>query len=589
MSGEKNKIFGLGEYFLVFLISVLALCIRLINIDKPFGLWYDEMLTYVVSSHSFPVGILQECWRFDFHMPLYYMYVHIWMKLFGITDLALRLSSVIWGVLCVPAFFYLGKTYKNKVLGYFLAIVATLSPIMIYYSQEVRFYSMLMFFSAISLIFFLKLLENLERRDFVIWGFASLVILYIYTMGIIFVGIQALILLAHFYLYKKNYFTRLFKYFVLFGFFSIPYLFLLASYLYFSNQVFLDPFSYYPSNNFGTLFILLNDWFSPALSLEGGNIYQQFLQNNVSVLGLIIMIMPTLCFVAGLVSAVRKPDRKLFYLSLIASLFIISEIFLSFFGSFVLLSKYTLITLPIILLIVVNGLLMLKNKPLKKMLIGLILLIYILNSFNYRHTTSFSLRHNGLKPVTVELAKLKPSKNDYILFTNGPYLLGKYLQGTNFVDFDIPAILYLDKSKSEARNVFAKNFIYTTNKQNSLDKFSFYLLDAEPTLELQTFEKSLIERIPSGGRLIIVDSWGSPFINSMRNDILNYQNNKSVQNKRVYKQRIFYFVYAKIYADLNLLIKDDKFLKQIQTINFDKISPCNRPWRIVVYEKRLHV
>lgn len=585
-SGDKNKISGLrGEIFMILLITLVALGVRLLDIDKPFGLWYDEMLTYVISSHSLPVGILKECWRLDFHMPLYYLFVGLWMKLFGAADLTLRLSSVLWGVLCVPAFFYLGKIYKSKKLGYFLAVIAALNPIMIYYSQEVRFYSMLMFFATISLIFTLKLLENPSRRNFIVWGLANLVILYIYMMGIIFVGLEVLVLL----IYLKNSSKTLSKYLAGFGLLSLPYFFLLASYWHFSNQVFLDPFSYYQPNNLATLFLLLNDWFSPALSVEGVNIYEQFLQNHVPIVSLIIMTISTACFVVGFASTLRKPDKKFLCLVSIATLFLCAEIFLSISGSFVLLSKYTLVVFPIILLIACDGLLLIKNKPLKTFLIGIILLTFMLNCLNYKHTMAFSQRRNGLKPAAAELIKLKPDKNDYILFSNGAYLFQKCINDTNFVDFDISSILYLDKSKREAKKVFDEKFVLTTNKHNSLEQFLPYLLSAKPTRELQTFEKSMVEKIPNGGRLIIVDSWRNPFFESMQSDILNYKNNKSAKSKQIYRQRIFYFVYSKIYADLKLLIERDKSLKRVQTITVGGENTGNRAWRILIYEKRLHV
>lgn len=583
-SGDKNKILGLrGEVFMILLITLVALGVRLLNIDKPFGLWYDEMLTYAISSHSFPVGILKECWRLDFHMPMYYIYVGLWMKLFGAADLSLRLSSVLWGVLCVPAFFYLGKIYKSKKLGYFLAVIAALSPIMIYYSQEVRFYSMLMFFATISLIYFLRILEIPSRRNFIFWGLANLVILYIYTMGIIFVGLEVLVL----FIYLKNSSKTLLKYLAGFGLLSLPYFFLLGSYLHFSNQVFLDPFSYYQPNNFGTLFLLLNDWFSPALSLEGGNIYRQLIQNKI--LSLLVMTVSTACFVVGIASALRKPDKKVLCLASIAALFLGAEAILSLSGNFVLLSKYTLVIFPIILLIACDGLLSVKNKPLKICLIGIILLTFMLNCLNYKYTMAFSQRRNGFRSAAAELMKLKPDKKDYILFSNSAYLFQKYINNTNFVDFDLAATLYLDKSKKEALSAFDKDFVLTTNKHNALDKFLPYLLSAKPTRELQAFEKSAVERIPNGGRLIIVDSWRNPFFESMQSDILNYKNNKPAKCTQIYRQRIFYFVYSKIYADLKLLIERDKSLKRVQTITVGGENTGNRAWRILIYEKRLHV
>ena len=47
------------KYKAVILIVLFALIIRLINLDKTGGLWYDEINIYSIASQSFPAGMMK--------------------------------------------------------------------------------------------------------------------------------------------------------------------------------------------------------------------------------------------------------------------------------------------------------------------------------------------------------------------------------------------------------------------------------------------------------------------------------------------------------------------------------------------------
>ena len=82
------------KYKAVILIVLFALIIRLINLDKTGGLWYDEINIYSIASQSFPAGMMKADAHRFLLFPLYYLIYHLWITLFGNSDLVIRLMSV---------------------------------------------------------------------------------------------------------------------------------------------------------------------------------------------------------------------------------------------------------------------------------------------------------------------------------------------------------------------------------------------------------------------------------------------------------------------------------------------------------------
>lgn len=586
MNKDKIKNFFTNKYFILTILTFVALIVRLLNLDKPSGLWYDEMLTYIFSSKHFPLGILKTLLRFDFHMPLYYMYVHIWMKLFGSADIVLRLSSVIWGVLTVPAFFYLGKTYKSEKLGYLLSIIGCLSPIMIFYSQEFRFYSMLIFFATISLIYFLKLLEAPNKKNYFLFGASNLVILYIYTMGIIFVGTEIFLLILHFYLYKKDYLKPLLTQLLIFFIFCIPYLYLLFLYTKTSGQSLISPFAWSKSNAYTPLF-LINDWFSSftvGQCTQNADIYKHFFKGHSNILNLIAVSTSSICFITGFVSSLLKPSKKTLYLLSIATAFLGTEIILCLFSDFVLVTKYTVIILPIILLLCCNGLLSIKIENLRLILISLILIIFTHSVLSHNTMPAYNIRPGGFKFPAEQLNKFK-YKNAYLIYPENSFLLKKYNQELNFIDFDIPGILCIDKSRKEALDVLDTKFVYTTNKHNSIEKFTPYLLNLRPNKKLVSFFNKSVQKVPQGQTLILLEGpyWNKGFsLELMRNFIKYYQKGKI--SKKDYDSMLFQFIFSKYSMDIKTILKENPSLKEVKSFKLLDINGDTK-WDFHIYKK----
>src|SRR4051812_33174976 len=86
------------------ILTLIALVIRLIGLSLD-SLWFDEVFS--VRAGRISVSDIVILTRGDVHPPLYYLLLHFWMKLFGETEIAVRMLSVIFSVLTVFVVYHL--------------------------------------------------------------------------------------------------------------------------------------------------------------------------------------------------------------------------------------------------------------------------------------------------------------------------------------------------------------------------------------------------------------------------------------------------------------------------------------------------
>jgi len=153
----------------VFSIAGLALVIRIIGLEAE-SAWIDEAYSIKLSGHSIE-QILQGT-AADQHPPLYYLLLHYWMLL-GDSVAHARLLSVLFGILNIVQMMAFGCRLAKERLGMGVGILLTLSPLHIWYSQEVRQYMLLALLATASSIELWKILQG-ERRWVLYWLFSVL-------------------------------------------------------------------------------------------------------------------------------------------------------------------------------------------------------------------------------------------------------------------------------------------------------------------------------------------------------------------------------------------------------------------------------
>jgi len=144
--------------WLVLFITIIAIFIRMVLlVDK--GMWLDETFSVWMANHRI-VDMLHWIVRIDQHPPLYYLLLHYWIGLNGTGAYEVRLLSVIFGAATIPMVYLIGKRMANDLVGLMAALILAFSPFNIYYAQETRMYTLLMFNASVAIYALVRLLTD---------------------------------------------------------------------------------------------------------------------------------------------------------------------------------------------------------------------------------------------------------------------------------------------------------------------------------------------------------------------------------------------------------------------------------------------
>ncbi|MBN1136457.1 MAG: glycosyltransferase family 39 protein [Anaerolineae bacterium] len=120
-------------------ILLLAFGLRLYRLGAE-SLWYDETVSVHLAAKSLPALIAHTAG--DIHPPGYYVLLHVWIRLAGRSDFAAAFPSLFFGVLLVALAYRLAVRFFGPEAGLLAAFLVTVSPYNLWYSQEVRMYTL---------------------------------------------------------------------------------------------------------------------------------------------------------------------------------------------------------------------------------------------------------------------------------------------------------------------------------------------------------------------------------------------------------------------------------------------------------------
>ncbi len=155
-------------YFLA-AITIAAFWLRLAHLGEP-SLWWDEFITLGVAKLDLwrLIHVLSAVGASDIGAELFPPLYHALVKIplaFGAGDALLRLPSVIFGTLTVPALYFLGKTLFSRNTGLFAAFFCAVSAYHMNYSRELRPYSLYFLLAVLSMAFFVRAFAGNRGRD----------------------------------------------------------------------------------------------------------------------------------------------------------------------------------------------------------------------------------------------------------------------------------------------------------------------------------------------------------------------------------------------------------------------------------------
>jgi 4-amino-4-deoxy-L-arabinose transferase-like glycosyltransferase len=177
------------------LIVLLALALSLYGLESK-SLWHDELGTLTNAGWG---GSWLDAIRNPLTVPMLpkpplpFLLTHISLALDN-SVFAARLPAVVFAVLTIPLLYLVGKTFFDRRVGLLAALLLAIAPLHIRYAQEARMYSMLTFFSLLSLYLFWRAIRARQLRWWL--GFALVTALNLYTHQMAFLLLGVLILFA---------------------------------------------------------------------------------------------------------------------------------------------------------------------------------------------------------------------------------------------------------------------------------------------------------------------------------------------------------------------------------------------------------
>ena len=147
-------------------IILLGFALRLFQLGFD-SLWNDEAGQVLAALASSIEDMIEIERTHVMAMPLDYLVTRLASSL-GITEFVLRLPSVFWGMLAISLVFSFLKSCNRPNEGLIAAVLLGISVTHIHYSQEVRFYSSLVFFYLLSTYLLLKGLAKPSVTGFLV-------------------------------------------------------------------------------------------------------------------------------------------------------------------------------------------------------------------------------------------------------------------------------------------------------------------------------------------------------------------------------------------------------------------------------------
>jgi mannosyltransferase len=174
-------------------IMIVAALLRFWNLGKE-SIWLDEGFSIWLAHLDW-----HSLWKIvstsEANMALYYLLLHLWVGL-GESEVLIRSLSAAAGVLTIPVVFTLCRRMFNARVGLIASSLLATNAFHIYYSQEARAYSLVVLFTTLSSLFFVRAIECRSNWNWVCYVLTATLASYSHFFAWLIIGAQWISLLA---------------------------------------------------------------------------------------------------------------------------------------------------------------------------------------------------------------------------------------------------------------------------------------------------------------------------------------------------------------------------------------------------------
>ena len=489
----------------LFFIILAGFLFRLAGINKLEGLWNDEYVSWQIAATSFQDGFIPAM-KAQCHMPFYYFYLKLCMAWGGQSDLWLRFTSLIPGVLSIIVMYFVGLQ-KDKKTALTAALLTAISSFLIYYSQEVRLYSLLFLFSAISLLYMLRFLKNKTVTNLGGLILFDFLILFTHTIGFVFVFFQILFLsILVFKEYKKQ-ILALWLSLIALGAILAPFAIQI-----FKAKVFVQWWGHFTPSKIGFLF---TDYFSPVLTNLTGAPDNLFYVKSLSFVFFTFITPLIAIFLIG--KSVYKNKQNLFLL-LITICTVAILVAAAVMGKLVFVTKYSIEIYPILLFLAAYGMADFEKKYIGNILLTIFCFINLFYLIISPTSAPKMPRPEGHKLVADLINNAKLNDGDFILMEYyGPDRFGKY------IDFDKYNIVVINKGNFP--EYISNDYDYSKIYENGKELYKPIFNQSQGYIDYK-LKSDIIDKLKQNQSVLVIsDKQVSVYSQQNMNNILSDDSN----------------------------------------------------------------
>lgn len=201
-------------YYTTFIIPLLFLILNLVlkglflgsnslGGDEPFSVYHSQQ------SLSDLFAIFQN----ENNPPLHFILLHYWIKIFGISEISVRLPSLIFSALTALFIYKIGLRFFNLRVAIYASILFLFSTYQVTFAHEARGYALMGLLTAASMYYYMEIVISKNRSNWKMCWFLLANTLLIYTH---FFGFFVLFIQFFFILFQRDLLKNYFKFLILF-------------------------------------------------------------------------------------------------------------------------------------------------------------------------------------------------------------------------------------------------------------------------------------------------------------------------------------------------------------------------------------
>lgn len=169
------------SWFLFLTVFIINLCFRLIYISHH-SFWFDECIWVDIGEWD-TKKIIEFCRTQDPNPPLYPLFLHYWIQLFGDSEFSVRFITALAISLGGGFLFLLADKFFNRQTAIFSSLMFFTSNELFYYAQEARPYALIILFVILSNYVFLQLINKPSFVNSILLGVFNCILFYLHILS----------------------------------------------------------------------------------------------------------------------------------------------------------------------------------------------------------------------------------------------------------------------------------------------------------------------------------------------------------------------------------------------------------------------